>query len=535
MRLNSRVFAASAFLALAICAPLHAAPAKNDPVVEIGFADISLADFVKTVSKITGKNILISTDLQGKVDFVSQKPLRKSELYDLLINVLETKGYTIVSSEKGYLKVVALPDAVRSNLPLTDSSQIPQMRTKVIKLSNLKAIEAQNAVRHLLSKSGALQPSIESNDLIVSDFPKNVDTISKIIHQMEKDSEKKAYVTSVITLKNGDSENIAKALNDLLSKKTVIKEAPKPVISPDTQTNALIVIATAEELEEIKAVVKALDIERQQVYVKAKIIELSDTKTREVGAKYGIQGATANSSGLYSFSALLGGAPIALSEQILSFIALPSLKEGLALGAAISLLSDENAANLLSEPSLLCINNQESSIYVGKTVPIITQSTVGATTTDLTKNSYTRQDIGLLLKVKPRLSSDGKVSLAVEAKLEDVLPQSSVGLPSTTKRELKTTAILSNGEPVIIGGLIKDDDKNGLSKVPFLGDLPVVGNIFKYDQSSKDKINLVVVLTPYIVDKSSDLATLRAKLNELDALQNEYSKKIQKKPDPKNE
>ncbi|HRF57784.1 MAG TPA: type II secretion system protein GspD, partial [Campylobacterales bacterium] len=253
----------------------------------------------------------------------------------------------------------------------------------------------------------------------------------------------------------------------------------------------------------------------------------SDTKTREVGVKYGIQGATANGGGLYSFSAAMGGAPIAISDQILSFISIPNIREGLAIGAAISLLSDENAANLLSEPSLLCINNQESSIYVGKTVPIITQSTIGATTTDLTKNSYTRQDIGLMLKVKPRLSTDNKVSLSVEAKLEDVLPQSSVGLPSTTKRELKTTAILSNGEPVIIGGLIKDDDKNGASKVPFFGDIPFIGNLFKYNESSKDKINLVVILTPYIVDKSSDLAALRGKLNELDRLQNDYTRKMQ--------
>jgi len=225
----------------------------------------------------------------------------------------------------------------------------------------------------------------------------------------------------------------------------------------------------------------------------------------------------------------MGGPSIALSSQILSTIALSNLKEGLAIGAAISLLSEENAANLLSEPSLLCINNQESSIYVGKTEPIITQSTIGATTTDLTRNSYTRQDIGLMLKVKPRLSSDGKVSLSVEAKLEDILPQSQIGLPLTTKREIKTTAIVSNGEAVIVGGLIKDDDKSSANKVPFLGDIPFLGALFRYKESAKDKINLVIILTPYIVDKSTDLASLREKLNELDKIQNEYTKKMRNK------
>ncbi|HRF57306.1 MAG TPA: secretin N-terminal domain-containing protein, partial [Campylobacterales bacterium] len=295
MRLNSRFFAAATLFA---CISLFGAPqsantgAKNDPVVEIGFADISLSDFVKTVSKITGKNILIATELQGKVDFVSQKPLRKSELYDLLISTLETKGYTIVSSEKGYLKVVPLADAVRSSPSTSESSFMPQIRTKVIKLTNLKAGEAQNAVRPLLSKSGAMQASIESNDIIVSDFPKNVDTIAKVISQMERDSEKKAYVTAVVNLKNGDGENIAKILNEILSKKVSLKDTPKPLISADAQTNSLIIIGAADEIAEIKSVVASLDMERQQVYVKAKIIELSDTKTREVGVKYGIQGAT---------------------------------------------------------------------------------------------------------------------------------------------------------------------------------------------------------------------------------------------------
>jgi general secretion pathway protein D len=528
MRLNNRFFLV--LLVLACNALLMAEPnAKmrgGDEIVEIGFADISLADFVKTVSKITGKNILISNDLQGKVDFVSQRPLRKSELYDLLINTLETKGFTIVDSGKGYLKVIPSADAVRNNLPVNDVGQIPQMRTKVIKLNNLKATDIQNNVRHLLSKNGTIQASNDANSLLVSDFPANVATISKIVSQMEKDGDKKVTITSVIALKNGDSENISKVLNDMLSKKTTPKDASKPLISYDAHTNSVIIVSTAEEFAELKSVIASLDIERQQVYVKARIIELSDSKTRAVGVKYGIEGASSNSSGLYSFAAQMGGPTIALSSQILNTISMPNLKEGLAIGAAISLLSEENAANLLSEPSILCINNQESSIYVGKTEPVITQSTLSTSTTDLTRNSYTRQDIGLMLKVKPRLSSDGKVALSVEAKLEDTLPQSQLGLPLTTKREIKTTAIVSNGEAVIIGGLIKDDDKSSISKVPFLGDIPFLGALFRYKEGAKDKINLVIILTPYIVDKSMDLANLRARLNELDKLQNEYARKM---------
>jgi general secretion pathway protein D len=197
------------------------------------------------------------------------------------------------------------------------------------------------------------------------------------------------------------------------------------------------------------------------------------------------------------------------------------LSSGIALGASISLLNSNGAADILSEPSILCIDNQESSIYVGKTESISTGTTL--TGTGLTQSSYTRQDIGLTLKIKPRLSNDNKVLLAVETKLEDIdATNTNLQLPSTTKREVKTSAIVSNGESVIIGGLIKDKYDSSNSKVPFLGDIPILGNLFKDKATSHDKINLVIILTPYILDKSTDLATLRTQLDELDKIQQKY-------------
>ncbi len=572
----------------------------NDPVVEINFADLQLSEFVKMVAKITGKNILLSVDVPGKVDFISQKSIRQSELFDLLINVLETKGFTIVDSQKGYLKVVPSSEASKNNLPVNvETTKIPQMMNKVFQLNTLKANDAMNAIKHLLSKNGTIVVSPDSNNIVVSDYPSNIATIGKVVMTLDKDGNKiskfvvlqntkaplvyenlqkmagalfasqKVEVlkddgtntiiilgskenvakflplvekmdqkdefgtrqqTNVIALKNAEAENLVKILNEIFSKKFYPKDFPRPLISADSQLNALIVVSSLDELNEIKNVVKELDLERQQVYVKAKIVEISDNKSAKIGAKYGIEGGVANSSGLFTLAANLGGGTsIAISDTILGYIAKPTIKEGLALGASLSLLNSEGAANLLSEPSILCINNQESTIYVGRTEPIITGSTIGATTTDLTKNSYTRQDIGLTLKVKPRLSTDNKVTLYVEAKLEDILAGSTVGLPQTTKREVKTVAIVSNGENVIIGGLIRDNMSDKVDKVPLLGDVPLFGRLFRYKEDAQDKINLVILLTPYIVDKSSDLTTLRARLHELDKIQNDYVKQMLEK------
>jgi general secretion pathway protein D len=595
---------------LALCQPTHlllAAPVpkqvnKVDPIVEINFSDLTMVDFVKMVSKISGKNILLNgVDLQGKVDFITEKPIKKSQLFDLLISVLETKGFTIVFTPQGFYKIVPSAEATKHNLPVNQNGNIPQMMTRIIKLSTIKAADAVAAVKPLLSKSGNILASAETNTLVISDYKTNIDTSVKILHSLDGDNQRKikffqltnarcniiyenvqkiaasifnqalpsekvdilkdeasnaiiivgsdeniekmaGYVknldqkeqfggaqhTTVVALKNAEADNVVKILNDVFSKKFYPKDAPRPIFSVDPHLNSVIAVSSIDELAEIKDIVNALDKERQQVFVKARIIEISDTKASQIGVKYGAEGFRVDSKGLYSFAANLGGPAIALSSQVtgMANVKLDNVKEGLALGASIALLNTLGAANILSEPSLLCINNQESSIYVGKTESIISSSTVGATTTDLTKNTYSRQDIGLSLKIKPRLSTDNKVTLYVETKLEDILPNSTAGMPTTTKREVKTTAIVNNGESVIIGGLIKDSDSNSQNKVPGASDIPLLGEAFKYTENSKEKINLVIILTPYIVDKSSDLSTLRRKLQELDKIQDEYTKRI---------
>jgi general secretion pathway protein D len=143
--------------------------------------------------------------------------------------------------------------------------------------------------------------------------------------------------------------------------------------------------------------------------------------------------------------------------------------------------------------------------------------------------SYTRQDIGLTLKVTPRIDSDNKVSLNVESTIEDLLPGSQTTLPITSKREIKTTAIVRNGQSIILGGLVRDNDDLTTKKVPLLGDIPILGNLFKSKAANKDKTTIVILLTPYIVNKSEDLDKLRSTLAKLNELEAKFTKKIIKK------
>ncbi len=151
-------------------------------------------------------------------------------------------------------------------------------------------------------------------------------------------------------------------------------------------------------------------------------------------------------------------------------------------------------------------------------------------------NNYSREDIGLTLKVKPRLSSNNKVTLELEVVLEDIDPTTEqiADRPTTTKRTVKTNAIVNNGEMIILGGLIKRVGGKGVSKVPFFGDIPVLGELlFTHTSDVEREQNVVIYLTPYIVRKSGDLQKLKRMLTELDEVQARYNKLVFKELEEK--
>ncbi len=511
-------------LALSLCA----AP-SNPQKLMLSVDGMSISELIKLVAASTHKNIFISEEVPGVVSYAGNKSMSKKELYKLLQTTLETKGYTLVDTGGGFLNVVKMADAVQMNLPFMQKSDIPQMETQIFTFRYATAENMGSKIKHFVSKNGKLTFSKDSNAVIVTDFPDTIVTIKKAMKILDVKDESSANSTYVISLKNADSKQMVATLNTVISKMTLMPGQQPPSIASDEATNSLIVVASEVLYKSLEATIKSLDSYRQQVYVRAKIIEISDKKSQEVGIKYGLSGGAVNSNGLFTFNSSLGDGStgaISLAPALASAITLPTFTSAIALGVNIALLNTNGAANILSEPSLLCIDNQESSIYVGKTESISTGTT---TSVGVAQQSYSRQDIGLTLKVKPRLSNDNKVLLGVTTKLEDVESGSNSGQPITTKREVLTSAIVSNGESVIIGGLIREKQTEINSKVPFFGDIPFAGALFRSTATSSDRINLVIILTPYIVGKSDDLTSLRAQLSELDKIEKQYVDNITKK------
>jgi general secretion pathway protein D len=600
-----------------------------EETVNVNFRNLSIKDFVEMVSKITKKNILIETELKGKINFISQTPIKKSGLFALANSILGSKGLTIIDQGEFY-KVVKTAAAAGEGLPVTTTIEGDTMKTVIFPLHNSNAAVVRAKIKPLLHKSAKVISFKENNVLAITAYPRTLKSIAKIISVVEERGEKSSVVLElknsavkdvfsnaqnmakklfpqtiesekvdifkddatnsiilvgkkkninrmikyirqldlegedqsqkmyVLRLKNSNVEEMEKILSKLLSQMNSValktskkggKPPSKAMVVSDVERNALILLATGEQIKNIRETVRKIDIPKVQVYVKAKIVEIDTNLATKIGMKYGLETAAITSKGLYSMTGNLGTGALQMSSSLLGFLnqgsttsqldqngnaftntnpafKFDSLDKVFALGAQLDLLETNGAARLLSEPSVLCTNNKEAEIYVGQTRSILTQGQQSTAGGSNVINNYSREDIGLTLKVKPRLSSNNQVTLEVETTIEDIDPSSEqiADRPTTTKRKVKTNAIVNNGETIILGGLMKKVGGKANSKVPVLGDLPILGDLLFTNKSDvENQQNVIIYLTPYIVRKSGDLQALKEILTELDSVQNRYN------------
>jgi general secretion pathway protein D len=443
-----------------------------------------------------------------------------------------------------------------------------EKKSVVIKLKNASVRDvyanAQNMAKKIFpqtieSETVDIFKDDATNSIILVGQPNNNNRMIKYIKQLDIQGESTTQKMYVIRLKNSNVEEMEKIMSKLISQmnneavKTPAKGAEPPskaMVVSDIERNALVLLATAEQMKNIRDTIRRIDIPKVQVYVKAKIVEVNNNMAQQIGLKYGLNGGAITTNGLYTLAGNMGASALQMSPALLGFLNAntnnfegfdangnpiysndPAFKfdavdKVFALGATLDLLEQNGAAQVLSEPSVLCTNNKEAEIYVGQTRSILTQAQQSTTGVSNVVNNYSREDIGLTLKVKPRLSSNNKVSLEVETVLEDVDPssESQADMPTTTKRTVKTNAIVNNGEMIILGGLIKNISGKGVSKVPFLGDIPVLGELFTHTSDVEREQNVVIYLTPYIVRKSDDLQKLKSMLSELEEVQTRYNR-----------
>jgi len=456
------------------------------------------------------------------VDYIASKVRHFMSRSAKLITDKETNSM-IITDFASNIKTVQIAIAILSR----DHKKV----IKVVKLSNIQASyvvpELKKISKAIFNQKIAKEKvnilaNKDTNSVMFVGSLKNVNYMSDYLKDIDASGSLSQKSIEIVSLKNGDAKNAFKVITGIVGNKKYKNPDEKPFVSLDDETNSIIIRGPKSEIAFIKSMIQDLDIDKQQVYVKVKIIEVSEAGSRDIGVKYGlIAGSAQQSFGLATLSANLGGSAVAVSPANMGLNVPTGLTEGLALGAAVDLLETNGAAETLSSPLLLCINNKESSIYAGSTKTIKTGSTT--TTGGTQSDKFKREDIGLTLKIKPRISTGNKVRLDISLVLEDVEPSQTNGQPDTSKKEILTTAIVNDGESVILGGYTREKSFSAISKVPVLGDIPLVGGLFTSKTHQNDKINLVAIITPYIVPKTKDLTFIRNKLAQLKLLEDRYA------------
>ena len=336
--------------------------------------------------------------------------------------------------------------------------------------------------------------------------------------------------TQVIYLRYAQAKdlvNVLKGVSDSMvstekttAKSAATKEAVKTAIQADESTNSLVITAIPETQKNLQAVIRQLDVRRAQVLVEAIIAEVSSDSARELGVQWLLYGTKGISPiGLSNFdnsgTRIVDLASAAFTANQGQNLSLPPISSGAFMGlghfnssvfnfaAMLRAFAADTNTNILSTPSLLTLDNQEAEIVVGQNVPFVTgQYTTNTGTTGNLNNPFQtiqRENVGIKLKVKPQINEGNAVKLEIEQEVSSISNSSTSTDVVTNIRTIKTTVIVEDGNMVVLGGLIDEDLQQTSQKVPLLGDLPIIGNLFRSQSTKKIKRNLMVFLHPVIV------------------------------------
>jgi general secretion pathway protein D len=454
-------------------------------------------------------NTLIITDHAGNIE--------------RLMNII--KGVDKPESEE--LEVIPLQHASAPELVRIVNSLYPQTAKDQANRVNLAADERTNSI--LMSGERAVRLKVRTT-----------------IMQLDTPLDDGGGNTHVVYLRYAKAENMVNILTGIKeqqSKAVAGKRVPaapaaaaarnatggsfiseSTIIQADEETNALIITADPNTLLTLKSVIRQLDIRRAQVHIEAIIAEISTNRDKEIGVGAVVDGTESSSNtfpvGISNLVGLGDLIAAAAGSEEAALGVLQNLGSGLTLGVGaetssgvrygliLKALQTDSAANILSTPSIVTLDNEEAEIIVAQNLPFITGQFTGTGSLDPGNPFQTieRQDVGLTLKVTPQINEGNTIKLDIEQEVSDVVTITENSGPVTRKRSIKTSVLVDDGGILVLGGLIEEIVDDTQSKVPLLGDIPLLGKLFTSTASTKRKQNLMVFLKPSILRDFTDAA-----------------------------
>lgn len=501
-----------------------------------------------TIAAHAGNNTLVITDYADSLDRVAaviariDTPTSVSTdvipiQYGVALDVAALAQQLLQTGGGDQIKQVNIVADPRSNSVLVRASTperlklardlIVRIDTPESRAGNLHVVYLRNA--HATHLAEVLRGVLKGSDGASSSKPANVplsggDTeANNVSSPLEGD-----FATSAI------GTNAGRAMLDMTSSNghTVAFSAGGATVQADPTTNTLIISAPDPLYRSLREVIDLLDQRRAQVLIESLIVEVNAEDAAEFGVQWTAGANNINSGGNAFFGGSnLGGSGIggnisAAGTTIDALGAGMSLgvvkgtvdvlgTQLLNLGVLARAMQKQGGVNILSTPNLMTLDNEQASIVVGRTVPFVTGTYT--TTGDGASNPFQtvqREDVGLTLRIRPQISEGGTVKLSLYQEVSSIDPSST--LPSATsggsiitrKRALETNVLVDDGQIIVLGGLLEEVVDDSIVSVPLLGDIPVLGNLFKYQKRGRSKTNLMVFLRPHVVRNAEDGAGL---------------------------
>ena len=471
---------------------------------------------------------------------------KAAEAARLIKPVMHSQGQVSANPDGDVVVVTDFAENLRKARAIVSAMGVGGDVRETVQLTQLSVRDAEDALKQL---GGTKAPykvvALEAtNSLILEGPAAEIAELRRLLASMDVGSSVPRGAVSVVPLKYADGEGLNELIQNLLPTFT-IEGKPAPTVAYESGSNTLVISATSEVQADIEQIIRRLDQRRPQVLVEAIIVEISDTAAKELGVQFalgGINGSTIpllssnfsrQAGNLLNVVGAIGADDVGLSDvtqtafQSAAIDSLAGIDGGAfgiggtsndaLFGLIVNALETDDDSNILSTPFVTTLDNVPATFLVGQEIPITTGSSVSQDTLNVFTTTE-RQEVGIQLDVLPQISDGDVIRLEIEQIVSSIagVLTDATGDFILNKREITTTVLANDGEIIVLGGLVQDDEQINVSKVPILGDIPVAGKLFQSKGTSRNKTNLMVFIRPTIIRSAADARPLtERRLNQL--------------------
>lgn len=530
--------------------------------VSLNFDDADIYSVIQTVfGEILKYNYIIDARVKGRVTFRSVAPVPREKVLPLMEVILRLNSVAIIE-ESDLFRIIPIsdlsrePSEIKIGRKIIDSDLRGKAVLQIIPLNYVQSTEIVKLISPFVSTNAVIVDVSKANHIIIADTDANVKRILGLIEYFDSEmKEKKGVRVFVYHVQNAKSKDIVTMLQQIFlgakspqttdrttstvptGAQTQRSVAPQPQsvtvaargggseaivsdfvkIFADEKLNAVVVLGTREDFDVIKQTITELDLIPRQVLIEGTIASIQLKDNMNLGLAWSIK---TNIGDLNPINISLNPKALQIDPEKptdggLNIIGVDS---GTTVRAVINALATQSKAKLLASPHIMVSDNNEARIQVGQQVPITTSETYGSSTL-APQRTIQYKDIGIILKVKPQINDSGLVNLQLSQEVSTYTTEilySNEKQIILNKTEATTSLVVKNGQTIVIGGLIREDDSNARSGIPWLSKIPLLGYLFGNTTKENNRTELVILLTPYIVKDEKEVAS--ANQNMLDDL-----------------